>query len=115
MSWDASQLGTDNKKEGYWMNQRRHESVEKEAPKIVAPKEFDPSQAVESITKLARENPHVALAGAVAIGFVLGGGMTPKLLGAIAMFVARNYFRATVEETFSSLQSTLEGQTYPNR
>lgn len=114
MSWDESQLGTDNKKEGYWMNQRRHESVEKEAPKNMEPKEFDPSQAIESVTKITRENPHAAVAGAIAIGFVLGGGMTPKLLGAIAMFAARNYFRATVEETFTSLQSTLEGQTHRN-
>jgi len=97
------------------MNQRRRESVEKESPKNIAPNEFDPSQAIESITKLARENPHAALAGAVAVGFVLGGGMTPKLMGAIALFAARNYFRATIEETFTSLQSTLEGQSHLNQ
>lgn len=96
------------------MNQRRHEFVEKDPTREVGPLGFDPGQTVESITKLARENPHTALVGAMAIGFVLGGGMTPKLMGAIAMFAARNYFRATVEETLASLQSTVEGQSHPN-
>jgi hypothetical protein len=95
------------------MNQRR-EYVEKDPAAETMPFGFDPSQAVESITKLTRENPHAALVGAMAIGFVLGGGITPKLMGAIAMFAARNYFRATVEETLVSLQSTLEGQSHPN-
>lgn len=95
------------------MNQRR-EYVEKDPTGETKPFGFDPSHAVESITKLARENPHAALVGAMAIGFVLGGGITPKLMGAIAMFAARNYFRATVEETLVSLQSTLEGQSHPN-
>lgn len=71
---------------------------------------FDPSQALATISKVTRENPHAALAGAAAVGFILGGGLTPKFLGAVALFAARRYFRATVEETLAAVQSTLEGQ-----
>jgi hypothetical protein len=39
--------------------------------------------------------------------------VTPKLLGAISMFAARRYFRATVEETLASVQATLERQGSP--
>ena len=71
---------------------------------------FDPTHAIEVVTKVTRENPHAALAGAAVVGFVLGGGMTPKLIGAIAMFAARRTLRATVEETLGSLQATIEGR-----
>lgn len=74
---------------------------------------FDPSHAIEVASKLTRENPHAALAGAVVVGFVLGGGMTPRLMGAIALFAARRTFRVTVEETIASLQSTIEGRHEP--
>jgi hypothetical protein len=77
----------------------------------LSPLGFDPSHALSIVTNAAKENPHAALAGAVAVGFLLGGGLTPRLLGAIAMFAARRYFRATVEETIASVQSTLEGRT----
>ena len=76
----------------------------------VLPLGFDPTHAIEVVSKLTRENPHAALAGAAAVGFILGGGVTPKLMGAIAMFAARRYFRATVEETLAHVQATLEGQ-----
>ncbi len=74
---------------------------------------FDPNHAIEVVTKVTRENPHAALAGAVVVGFVLGGGMTPKLIGAIAMFAARQTLRSTVEETLASLQTTIEGRNAP--
>ncbi len=74
---------------------------------------FDPSHAIDVVTKVTRENPHAALAGAVVVGFVLGGGMTPRLMGALALFAARRTFRATVEETLASLQATIEGHHEP--
>ena len=75
---------------------------------------FDPTHAMEVVTKVTRENPHAALAGAAVVGFVLGGGMTPKLIGAIAMFAARRTLRVTVEETLASLQATIEGRHESN-
>lgn len=74
---------------------------------------FDPTHTVEVVTNVTRENPHAALATAVAVGFVLGGGLTPKLVGAMAMFIARRYFQATVQETIVSLQETIGGQPQP--
>jgi len=64
----------------------------------------DPNEVLGMVSDVARANPHAALAGAVAVGFLLGGGLTPRLLGAGALFVARRYFRATVEETLSGLE-----------
>ncbi len=77
----------------------------------LSPLGFDPTQALNVVSNATRENPHAALAGAVAVGFLLGGGLTPRLLGAVAMFAARRYFRATVEETLASVQATLEGRS----
>jgi hypothetical protein len=97
------------------MVQRRYESAEipHDSRHDVLPLGFDPSHAIDVVTKVTRENPHAALAGAAVIGFVLGGGLTPKLMGAIAMYAARRSFRMTVEETVASLQDTLEGRAEP--
>lgn len=59
---------------------------------------IDPEQVLETVTDFARENPHTALAVAAGVGFVVGGGLTPKLLGAIGLFVARQYMRDTLNE-----------------
>ncbi|MRG97678.1 hypothetical protein [Polyangium spumosum] len=67
----------------------------------------DPSQVLTMVSDVARANPHAALAGAVAVGFLLGGGLTPRLLGAAALFAARRYFRGAVEETLSSFEHGL--------
>ncbi|HMY15212.1 MAG TPA: hypothetical protein PKA58_02735 [Polyangium sp.] len=80
----------------------------------VQPLGFDPGLAIDTVTKAARENPHVAIVAALAAGFVLGGGVTPKLIGAIAMFAARHYVRATIEETFASLQPMPEEPAHSN-
>ncbi|MDI1452099.1 hypothetical protein [Polyangium sp. 6x1] len=67
----------------------------------------DPNEVLTMVSNVARANPHAALAGAVAVGFLLGGGLTPRLLGAGALFVARRYFRATVEETLAGFEHGL--------
>jgi hypothetical protein len=67
----------------------------------------DPNEVLTMVGDVARANPHAALAGAVAVGFLLGGGLTPRLLGAAALFAARRYFRATVEETLAGLEHGL--------
>jgi len=71
---------------------------------------FDPGQALATVSEVARENPHAALAGAFAVGFLLGGGLTPRLLGAAALFAARHYFRVTVEETLASVETRIGEQ-----
>ena len=52
---------------------------------------FNPVEAVRAVAEVARENPHAALAGALALGFVLGGGLTPRLLVSVALFAGRRY------------------------
>jgi hypothetical protein len=69
--------------------------------------QIDPGQMLESVTTFARENPHTAIAVAAGIGFVLGGGLTPRLLGTIGLFAARQYFRETMRE---QLQGSLGEQ-----
>ncbi|MBK9260134.1 MAG: hypothetical protein IPM54_09895 [Polyangiaceae bacterium] len=91
----------------YGRDEAQHE------PQDLLPLGFDPNHAIEVVTKATKENPHAALAGAFAVGFVLGGGVTPKLLGAVAMFAARRYLRATIEESLANVQATLEKQGTP--
>ncbi len=69
--------------------------------------QIDPGQVIETVTTFARENPHTAIAVAAGIGFVLGGGLTPRLLGTIGLFAARQYFRETMRE---QLQGSLGEQ-----
>lgn len=76
----------------------------------LSPMGFDPGEAIAAVSNVAREHPHAALVGAVAVGFLLGGGLTPRLLGAAALFAARRYFRMTVEETLASVQQGLHPQ-----
>ncbi len=72
-------------------------------PEQPAPEEqpapIDPAAIVSAVEAFARENPHAALAGAAAIGFMVGGGLTPRLLGGLAMFVGRKYLSQTLRET----------------
>lgn len=64
--------------------------------------EVDPEQVIATVERVARDNPHLALAGAAAIGFVLGGGLTPRIVGAVGLMAARYYFRQVVSETFEA-------------
>jgi hypothetical protein len=63
----------------------------------------DLRRAIESASELARESPHAALAIALAAGFVLGGGLTPRLLGSVAMIAGRTYLSRAVRETLANV------------
>jgi hypothetical protein len=76
----------------------------------LGPLGFDASEAISTMSTMAREHPHASLVGAFAVGFLLGGGLTPKMLGAVAMFAARRYFRSAVQETLESVQQNLGAQ-----
>jgi hypothetical protein len=52
---------------------------------------IDLEEAVRTTKALTRENPHAALAGAFAIGFLLGGGLTPRILLSVAALLGRRY------------------------
>jgi len=66
-------------------------------------KPIDPKEVLGMVRGFARENPHAALASACAIGFLIGGGLTPRLLGGIALFAGRKYFSQTVRETLEGV------------
>jgi hypothetical protein len=72
---------------------------------------IDAGEVVEAVAAFARENPHTALAVAAGAGFVLGGGMTPRLLGAIGLFAARQYLRGTIRDALQgAVSEQLGGQ-----
>ena len=67
-----------------------HESL---LPKV------DVREALDSIATFARENPHAALVGAIAAGFVVGGGLSPRLLRLATGLLARSYGAQLLEES----------------
>lgn len=79
----------------------RSEAREREQGEGVLP--FDPSEAVEAVSQWARENPHAAVAAAAGIGFLLGGGLSPRLLGAAGLMAARYYFKQSIGDTIEQL------------
>jgi hypothetical protein len=52
---------------------------------------IDPAEIVRTAEEIAREHPHASLAGAFAVGFLLGGGLTPRLLTSLVLFAGRRY------------------------
>lgn len=63
----------------------------------------DLRRVLDNASELARESPHMALAIALAAGFVLGGGLTPRLLGSAAMIAGRTYLGRAVRETLTTV------------
>ena len=63
----------------------------------------DLRRVLDSASELARESPRAALAIAVAAGFVLGGGLTPRLIGSAAMLAGRNYLGRALRETLTTV------------
>lgn len=64
---------------------------------------LDLRRAIDSASTLARESPHAALAIALAAGFVLGGGLTPRLLGRVAMTAGRRYLGRAMRSTLTNV------------
>jgi anaerobic selenocysteine-containing dehydrogenase len=71
---------------------------------------IDPDEVIQAATRFAQENPRTALAGALAIGFVVGGGLTPRLIGSVALLVGRRYAsQALREAVLGAVQQQIEG------
>ncbi|SRR5579871_2194019 len=64
--------------------------------------EIDPEEAMRAVAEAARESPRAALAGAFAIGFLLGGGLTPRLLASLVLFAGRRYAAEAAREALGS-------------
>src|SRR5258705_3357558 len=94
--------GTEPRGEGRQRNgtAKREQARPHEEEHAVAP--IDPGAAIEMAAAFARENPHAAIAGAAVVGFLLGGGLTPKLLGAVGMIAARRYLKQGIQEAMEA-------------
>ena len=60
-------------------------------------------QARGNIESFARENPRTAVAIALGIGFVLGGGLTPRILFGIGAIAARRFARDYARQQLSGI------------
>jgi hypothetical protein len=81
---------------------QRAASAEDEQGLDLGLSKIDPNQVIGVVSHFARENPHAALGCALAVGFLLGGGLTPRLLGSVAVLAGRKYVN-------QALRGTLEG------
>jgi hypothetical protein len=72
---------------------------------------LDPAELAQAAARFTRENPHAALAGALAVGFLLGGGLTPRLLVSLALFAGRRYAAQAMRETLEgAVTGAVEGE-----
>jgi len=80
-----------------------------EGEQAIAPElgRIDPQELVRAAAELARERPHTALACACAVGFLLGGGLTPRLLTSLALILGRRY---AAEAARAALGAALQQQ-----
>jgi hypothetical protein len=60
-------------------------------------------EVVRTTTELTRENPRTALASAFVLGYLLGGGMTPRILLSIAALAVRRYAAEVAKEALGAL------------
>ncbi|WP_437278418.1 hypothetical protein WME90_45595 [Sorangium sp. So ce375] len=54
---------------------------------------LDAAEVTRAVSAFARDNPHVALAAAAGLGFLLGGGLTPRMLSRVGLLATRGYVR----------------------
>ncbi len=72
---------------------------------------IEPAELVRAAAELARESPHAALAGAFAVGFLLGGGLTPRLLVSLALMASRRYAVEAAREAVGVAMGAGRGAT----
>ena len=68
------------------------------------------SKAIEQIQEVrgtveeyAKEHPRMAVGFALGVGFILGGGLTPKLLFGVGAFLARRYAKDYARSQLGSI------------
>ena len=66
-------------------------------------------EARGTIESFARENPRTAIAVAVGVGFVLGGGLTPRILFGLGALAARTVARDYVKGQLGSFAGNVLG------
>lgn len=66
-------------------------------------------EARGTIEEFARENPRVAIGIAVGVGFVLGGGLTPRILFGLGALAARTVARDYVKGQLGTFTGSMLG------
>lgn len=66
-------------------------------------------EARGTVEEFARENPRTAVAIALGVGFVLGGGLTPRILFGLGAIAARSFARDYVKGQLGSVTNGLMG------
>jgi hypothetical protein len=61
------------------------------------------------IEEFARANPRTAVGIALGIGFVLGGGLTPRILLGVGAFVARRFARDYARQQLGNITRSAFG------
>ncbi|WP_438025938.1 hypothetical protein [Sorangium sp. So ce233] len=64
---------------------------------------LDATEVTRAVSAFARENPHVALAAAAGLGFLLGGGLTPRVLSRLGSLATRSYVKGTLAHAVGTL------------
>jgi hypothetical protein len=64
---------------------------------------LDATEVTRAVSAFARENPHVALAAAAGLGFLLGGGLTPRVLSRLGSFATRSYVKSTLAQAVGAI------------
>jgi hypothetical protein len=68
-------------------------------------------EAQGAIESFARRNPRTAVGIAVGVGFVLGGGLTPRILLGLGAYLAKNVARDYAKSQLRTMtRSVLEGE-----
>ncbi|WP_437334752.1 hypothetical protein [Sorangium sp. So ce394] len=74
---------------------------------------LDATEVTRAVSAFARENPHVALAAAAGLGFLLGGGLTPRVLSKLGSLATRSYVKSTFAQAIGAFvdeQARSQGQ-----
>ncbi|WP_437589545.1 hypothetical protein [Sorangium sp. So ce1000] len=59
---------------------------------------LDAAEVTRAVSAFARDNPHVALAAAAGLGFLLGGGLTPRVLSKLGFIATRGYVKSALAQ-----------------
>ena len=66
-------------------------------------------EARGAIESFAKNNPRTAVGVALGVGFVLGGGLTPRILFGLGAIFARNFARDYAKSQLSSMTKSFLG------
>ncbi|WP_437529142.1 hypothetical protein WME79_47160 [Sorangium sp. So ce726] len=69
---------------------------------------LDAAEVKRAVSAFARDNPHVALAAAAGLGFLLGGGLTPRVLSRLGSLATRSYVKSALAQ---AVELVLDEQT----